>query len=136
MMGDMSDYDFDQRDEMCDTDMLPISDMQWEFPSDRKTIILSIILLTENGNNILKTLIILKEFLSRSGSLIMDLSNYPINIDYLLWQIYYQKYDMEFLDKICWIIQEEYMKIPLPNFQEAQYTFSINSRVVENNSVE
>ena len=69
---------------MCDTDMLPRSEMRLEFPSDRKTIIRSIILLTENGNNILKALIILKEFLSRSGSLIMDLSNYPINIDYLL----------------------------------------------------
>ena len=40
MMGDMSDYDFDQRDEMCDTDMLPISEiLRLEFPSDRKTII-------------------------------------------------------------------------------------------------
>ena len=39
MMGDITDYDFDQRDEMCDTDMLPTSEMRLEFPSDRKTII-------------------------------------------------------------------------------------------------
>ena len=40
MMGDITDYDFDQRDEMCDTDMLPISEMRLEFPSDRKTTII------------------------------------------------------------------------------------------------
>ena len=40
MMGDITDYDFDQRDKMCDTDMLPISEMRLEFPNDGKTTIL------------------------------------------------------------------------------------------------
>ena len=39
MIRDITDYDFDQRDEMCDTDMLPKRDLRLEVPSDRKTII-------------------------------------------------------------------------------------------------